>query len=265
MKKIVLLSLCFATFFAQAQTIKLENEKVIKLSTKIILESESPMGGTNKSEINTVNTLKITAVEEKLYKANSTLSKMQMNGEMMGQTIKFDSDNKADMDGQMGQMLGSKINTVEQISINKTDGKVEKTDAKDDENNAGAMLTGGDGNVASSAFFVIPADKKIGDKWTVTTTESDIKSIKNYELQSMKDNMATVLLSATSKGTTTKEANGMSMEMTIDSKSNGTIVVNNSTGIVKEIIINDETTGSMEVMGQTMPLNKKSRTTVTVE
>jgi hypothetical protein len=105
----------------------------------------------------------------------------------------------------------------------------------------------------------------VQNKWTVTSDDGGIKSIKNYELQSLKENIANINVSSTNKGTTTKEANGMSMEMTIDTKATGTMMVDINTGLLKQINMDDVTIGSMEVMGQSIPLNKKSKTTVSFE
>ncbi len=264
MKKITLLSFCFVTLFANAQSIKIENGKTIKITTNVVSTAESPMGGESTNTITTTNTIKITAVEDKVYKAVTTVTRMVMDGEMMGQSMKFDSDNKEDMDGQMGQMMGASINKPSDISIDKADGKVTKTASAEKEE---SMMGGLDGESsgASSAFFVIPADKKVGDKWSVSSDDAGIKTVKNYEFVSVKDNIATLGTSSTAKGTTTKEANGMSMEMTIDAKTKGTMIVDTNTGLLKQMNMEDETTGSMEVMGQSMPLNKKSKTTVTFE
>ncbi len=264
MKKITLLSLCFASVFTHAQSVKLENGKIIKITTNIVSTAESPMGGESTNTITTINSIKITAIEDKTYKGTSTVTRMVMDGEMMGQSMKFDSDKKDDMNGQMGQMLGASINKPSDISIDKADGKITETSAEEKKE---SMMTsmGGESNAGGSAFFVISNNKKVGDKWTITLDNDGIKSVKNYELQSLKENMATVSISSTNKGTTTKEANGMSMEMTIDNKATGTMIVDTNTGLVKQINMNDETTGSMEMMGQSIPLNKKSKTVVTFE
>jgi Family of unknown function (DUF6263) len=264
MKKIILISFCFATLFTNAQSIKLENGKIIKITTNIVAVSESPMGGESTNTITTTNSIKINAIEDKIYKATSTVTRMVMDGEMMGQSMKFDSDKKDDMDGQMGQMLGASINKPSDISIDKADGKITETSAEEKKESIMTSM-GGESNAGGSAFFVISNNKKVGDKWTITLDNDGIKSVKNYELQSLKENMATVSISSTNKGTTTKEANGMSMEMTIDNKATGTMIVDTNTGLVKQINMNDETTGSMEMMGQSIPLNKKSKTVVTFE
>jgi hypothetical protein len=265
MKKITLISLCFTTLFANAQSIKLENGKTIKITTNIVSTAESPMGGGESTNtITTTNSIKVTAVGEKNFKATSTVTRMVMDGEMMGQSMKFDSDKKEDMDGQMGQMFGASVNKPSDINIDKADGKITETSSEEKKEGMMGSMSG-ESNAGGSAFFVIPIGKKVGDKWTVSSDNDGIKSVKNYELQSLKENMATVSISSTNKGTTTKEANGMSMEMTIDTKGTGTMIVDTNTGLVKQINMDDETTGSMEVMGQSIPLNKKSKTVVTFE
>ncbi len=266
MKKITLLSLCFAVGFANAQSIKLENNKLIKITTATKTNSETPGGGESKTDVSTTTTLKITAVEDKMYKATSTVIKMVMDGEMMGQSMKFDSDKKEDMDSQIGQMLGGSVNKASEITIGKTDGKVTEIVGGEEKQESGmGGMMGGESNAAKSVFFVIPDGKKAGDKWTVSTNEDGMKTITNYELQALKNDVATVLVSSTTIGTATKEANGMSMEMTVDTKSKGTMMLDTKNGLIKKLTTDVETTGSMDVMGQSIPLNNKSNTVMTVE
>jgi Family of unknown function (DUF6263) len=262
MKKIGLLSLCFATMYASAQNIKVEAGKVIKVTSSTNTSGESPAGGESKNVVITTSSIKIGTADDKSYKATTSITRMQMDGEMMGQAIKFDSDKKEDMDSQIGQMLGGTVNKTTEVSIDKTTGKLTET-KKSEESGMGGMP--GSGNTLGGIFLAIGETKKVGDKWNETTEDDGLKTIKNYELQSIKENIATVMYSSTTKGTTTKETNGMSMEMTMDKKENGTILVDLKTGVVKEMNNTSETTGSMEVMGQSIPLNNKSTTKVTVE
>jgi Family of unknown function (DUF6263) len=262
MKKITLLALCLTHVFANAQTLSLENGKEIKISTALIINGETPGGGETKNETNTTTIIKVTSQDDKTYKANSTITRLVTNGEAMGQEMKFDSDKKDDMDSEMGQMMGANINKPSEISIDKADGKITELTKKENES-GGMMGTGAKG--ADAAFFIIPAGKKIGDKWTTNSETDGLKSIKNYEWQSTKDGIATILCNSTTKGTTTKETRGMQMEMTVDTKTTGTILSDVKTGLVKKSIQNAETTGNMEVMGQSIPLNSKMSSTITVE
>jgi Family of unknown function (DUF6263) len=266
MKKTLLFSICFAALYANAQNITLETGRLYKITTNVVTNAESPMGGESKNEITTTSIVKITSAEDNLYKATSTLTRMVMDGEMMGQSMKFDSDKKDDMDGQMGQILGASINKPSALTINKTNGKVTKIAAEDKtEANMGGMMGGNETNSEEAAIFVIPDGKKVGDTWAIATEDGGIKTIKNYVLLSLNENIATISITSTNKGTTTKEANGMSMEMTIDGKAIGTMILDTNTGLVKKLTTDDETTGSIEMMGQSIPLNKKSKITVTFE
>jgi Family of unknown function (DUF6263) len=263
MKKIALLSLCFATLLANAQNVQLEKDKVFKVTVVTNKTSESPMGGEeSKQEMTLVNTFKITAIEDKVYKATNTFTKMKMTGEMMGQTINFDSDKKEDLDSQIGQMLGSAINKSTEVTIDKKDGKVTEASVESLEKSMQAL---GETNANDNIFLVVDPSKKVGDKWTVTTDVDGIKTTKNYEFKSRNNDIVTLSFSATSKGTNSREMNGTSIESTIDNKDSGTILVNVKTSMIKEVNINSETSGSMEAMGQSIPLNGKSVTKVTIE
>jgi hypothetical protein len=123
----------------------------------------------------------------------------------------------------------------------------------------------GETNANDNIFLVVDPSKKVGDKWTVTTDVDGIKTTKNYEFKSRNNDIVTLSFSATSKGTNSREMNGTSIESTIDNKDSGTILVNVKTSMIKEVNINSETSGSMEAMGQSIPLNGKSVTKVTIE
>ncbi len=260
MKKIVLLSFSFACLFASAQNIKIESGKTFKITSIVNITGEQ-MGQEMKSDATTITTLKIDAIEDKLYKATATTLKMTMQGSMMGQDISFDSDKKEDMDSQIGQMLGGALNKPIATTIDKTTGEQKEVGEVGEANMQSAM----GGGKASDYFFVLPKEKKIGDKWTTSTDQGGMKTITNYELQILNSNTATISFNGTIKGSSTNEANGMSMEMTVDTKSNGSFVVDINTGIVKQNTNTVETTGTMEVMGQSIPINNKTITTMVIE
>jgi Family of unknown function (DUF6263) len=275
MKKIGLLSLCFATTFAQAQNIKLENGKKISQNTSSSIEMEmSAMGQEMKINSSTSNVISITGIDDKSYKATNTITKMTMTQEGMGQNVSFDSDKKEDAETEIGKEMGKNLNKTVEVTIDKVSGKATETykkiEEKVEDKNPFADLMGGAANssseaLVSGAFFILPADKKIGDKWTDSLNQDGMKGLRSFELLSIKDGTATIGLKTTNNGTLSKEMQGMQIEMTMKSVGDGTMLVDTKSGIVKKNVITGNTEGTMDLMGQSMPFTMKINSTTIAE
>jgi hypothetical protein len=275
MKKIGLLSLCFVTILVNAQSIKLEKGKKITENTTSSIEMEmSAMGQQMKINSTLTNVINVTAVEDKNYKATNTITKITMSQDGMGQNVNFDSDKKEDTASEMGKEMGKDINQPIEITIDKTTGKATETNKKveeksDDKNPFSDLMGGGAAKsseaLVSSAFFTIPAGKKVADKWTDSLTQDGMKAMKTYELQSIKDNIATILLKTSTNGTMSKEMQGMQIEMTMTGKGDAIMTVDTKTGLVKKNIVTGNTDGTMDVMGQSMPFSMKVTSTTVYE
>ncbi len=275
MKKIGLLSLCLATLFANAQSIKLENGKKITENTISSIDMEmSAMGQQMKINSSITNVINVTAVEDKNYKATNTITKITMSQEGMGQNVNFDSDKKEDATSEMGKEMGKDLNQPVEIIIDKTTGKATETNKKveektDDKNPFSELMGGGAAKsseaLVSSAFFTIPVGKKVADKWTDSLTQDGMKALKTYELQSIKDNIATILLKTSTNGTLSKEMQGMQIEMTMTGKGDAIMTIDTKTGLVKKNVVTGNTDGTMDVMGQSMPFTMKISSTTTYE
>jgi hypothetical protein len=261
MKKIVLLSFCFATVITHAQNIKVENGRTFKISSTAITTGEM-MGTPMNSDAKSVSTVKINAIDGDNYKATNTITKLTVTGNTMGQEISFDSDKKEDLESQVGQMIGVSLNKPVEITINKNTGKQDEVKDKEDEGGMGSIMGG---NSITNIFFVLPASKKAGDKWTETIEKNGIKTITNYELKSIEGSTATIATSATIKGNTSQDMNGQSVDITIDSKLTSSFTVDTNTGILKQSNSEMESTNNMEMAGQSMVISNKIKTNTTVE
>jgi hypothetical protein len=261
MKKIVLSICSLGVAFSYAQNIKVNTDRVLKSTTTLEMSGEQ-MGNEYKSDITTTSTLKITGADDKNYKATSTVTKMTMKSNAMGQDINFDSDKKEDMDGQMGQMMGKSVNQPTEVLISKETGDQKNVEEKADE---GMGFMGGGSDKAGGVFYHLDPSKKVGDKWTITTDDAGIKTTKNYTLKSKNGNIAIVEVDFTAKGNTTKETMGQSMDMTIDTKGKSTMEVDTTTGIVKKNEADIDNNMVIEAMGQSIPMNNKMKALTIVE
>ena len=272
MKKLLSAVLLISSIHANAQytkSISLKKGQTIVCNTKTNTESEMGMGNM-KNDINTAAELTVIDENETSYILTSTLSKMKMEMEGMGQNMSFDSENKEDRESEMGKMIGEKLNSADTFSLDKSTGSIKLLNKQNDEAASGSgggmsFMSGGDkdNQVAGDAFLIIPSDKKTGDSWNVTTTNKGLTTSKTYTLKSVENTTATIELSGTTIGTVEQEVQGMTMNMTMDSKFKGIIKVNTQNGNVMEATNNADLNNSMDMMGQQMQISSKANTVST--
>ncbi len=259
MKKIGLIIFCFVSAVAGAQNVKLETGKIITAVTTGSMDMDMGMGGAMKMTSSSIAILNITGNEEKQYKGVHTITKMKMTQEGIGQNSTFDSEKQEDRDSEIGKQLGKTVNQPAVILISKTDGTVKDA-------NPEKVISGGSPmddligasqspSVASSAaFFVLPGDKKPGDKWIDSTSADGIKVMRNFELSALKDGIATIFLEAATKGTVDKTIEGMQMSITMNGTTKSTIISDTLTGLVKSNTTVGKIDANLDMMGQAMPL-----------
>ena len=275
MKKIIFLAFSIGIFSVNAQQIKLEQGKKITSVSTADIDMDMGMGGQMKIKSSSVNVLSITGSDDKNYKGTNTITKMTMSQEGMGQSTEYDSDKKGDRDSEIGKTVGKELDKPIQILIDRTTGKAtesnpEKTTEPEADTNPMAGMMGGMGEktaaaTVSSAFFIIPQGKKAGDKWSDSTTEAGIKGVRNYELQSISKEEATILLKIVSKGVISKEIQGMQMEMNMNTTAQSIIRTNVTTGLVKKNSTTGTVEGTLDMMGQSMPISMKMSSEVVFE
>lgn len=267
MKKLLLLSSCFVTILANAQSLQLQAGKIITATTSSDMNMDMGMAGQMKIKGVSTSVINITVSEEKTYKATTTNTKMTLEQEGMGQSTKFDSEKKEDLDSEVGKSLSKTLKIPVEIKIDKNTGKATETNpAKEDDANKNPLADiagGGTGSsasgVAESAFLIIPAGKKAGDKWIDSLNENGIKTIKNYELKSISPTEATVLLHMVSNGTINKEVQGSQMEINMNTIGESVITTDPNSGTVKKNTTENNMTGTLGIMGQSLPISMKMK------
>lgn len=262
MKATAVLFLCLASFCTGAQNIKLEPGKKINSTTTSTMNMDMGMaGGMAKIESSTIAVIKIIGSDNNNYKANHTITRLKISQDGEGQSMSYDSDNKADTSSDIAKAMNTGINEPTAVLIDKTDGTVKDASPEKPEetdNNPLAALMGGTqsaSTAAAAAFFVIPAGKKPGDKWVDSTSDKEMSAVKNYEFQTVKDGIATVIQKAVTKGVMEKEAEGAQFTITMNGTSESTILTNVQTGLVQKNTTTASMEGTLDMMGQSLPLS----------
>jgi hypothetical protein len=111
--------------------------------------------------------------------------------------------------------------------------------------------------IVSGAFEMIPVGKKTGDTWTDTTKEKDMTTIRNYTLKSITGSEATIQLDAVTTASNKLDFQGMEFEFKSTTKSSGEIITDVNSSQIKSKNTKADITGSIQVMGQDMPVTSK--------
>jgi len=266
MKKILFIAALLTGGYAFAQpsaNIKLKKGQTITAVSVVTSDMDMGMMGSMKNDITTYSKLEVTDDTKDAYAVSNTLTRMKMSMDGMGQNMSFDSDKSEDMNGQIGQSMGDRINKPTAFSINKATGEVTMTDKA--EGSGGGMMigTGDDSQQLSDMFVNIPAGTKPGQSWETSFTTKGLTTKRKYTIKSLMNDQAVVTITGSTQGTTEQEMQGTTVNVTINATFDGVSQVDLKTGLVRESQMNLNTSSSMDMMGQQMEINAKSNTKTT--
>ncbi len=280
MKKILTLATALITglsLFAQTQTNKilLDKNQQLKITASVKGNISQEMMGQSMETVMDVNTDKNITVKEvapKDYQLEGITTHIKMNMSVMGQDMNFDSNNKEDMAGQMKD-AGKDINVVKPLILT-TEGKCrpavkaspEKTeDAGMNEMMQQLMGGGAEEIVTETYFMLIPAGKKVGDSWSDSVINTGSKTIWNYKWESVADNIAVIKAVAKSTISSTMNTQGMDMTLNMINDMDEVRKVNLTSGVVVNKNSTAKISGTIDVMGQSVPVNGNVTTVVNAQ
>ena len=279
MKKIALVLLSFGALSAFAQTTT--GKIVVKKGQHFTVSSTSDgvinqemMGQSMEMKIGSTTTMSAAIKESKnnTYTITQTLTNVKSTFDGMGQQKTFDSDKKEDMDGEAGAIYKDKFNVPKDIVIT-DDGKsiasaTDTAKAKPDTNPMAAMMNmmgGGQDNAAAALFLVIPAGKKAGDSWQDSSSTDGVKVIRKYTLNSITSKEATITMNGVFDINKTMQVQGMDMNAVMNSKIVSVVLVDVISNMQKENKSTTDVTGTVDIMGQSVPVKSKIISVTTVK
>ena len=169
MKKIALVALMFSAIVVNAQTVSkkvglTKGQQLEQQSRLQVNMTQEAMGQTIhfKMEGDVTNVVEVKDAVANGFDVSNTIKKVLMNMNAMGQDMKFDSDKKEDLDGQLGQALKGKINVPREFTVNK-EGIVTNVRTKvDSMDEAGGMMGGDDewGNGSRKGRSCLSVDRE---------------------------------------------------------------------------------------------------------
>ncbi len=271
------------TGFAQKVSNKLtfQSGQKLEMVSKVNSTISIDMGGQamdTKIDATITRMFDVNAVNNGAATIEHKMKRMQMNIEapMVG-TQTFDSENEKDMQGEGGKAMEKALKNKYTITVDAA-GKITAVKADDDNPNKAAKAEGGDmmsGAMAGMAagmelpkvgdksdFKILPdAGAAKGESWTDTTGGK--KAV--YTVSNITD--TDIIIDYTEEGTTerTQEANNMEIKISSKDKTTGTITLDKKTGLMKEQTGTTSSEGTMDMMGQSVPMNTKVTKVTTVK
>lgn len=280
MKRILLVALVFSAITATAQTVtrkvalakgqQLEQQNHVKVNM-----TQEMMGQSMeiKVESDITNLVEVKNASSNSYEIANTVKKVLMNMNAMGQDMKFDSDKKEDMDGQMGQAFKGKIGVPREFTVN-NEGIVTSLKNKTEKKDEGAGMMGGMMNLgdieekegsAFNSIANIPArGVKVGESWNDSTSDENGKTFTTYTLKEVNGGNGLITLSSNSAISREIEQQGMTMQMEMKATTIGEYTFEVATGIIRSRKATTKATGTVDVGGQSVPLSMETTIQSTV-
>lgn len=260
--------------YAQPGTakLKLSNGQKIVVESTTHIEASFGMGMELNSNSTAVNSLQVKNITDKNSTVSNTLTRLKVDMNMMGQPNNYDSENKEGNNSDVAKIFDERLNKTVDVEIDNNTGlaveqkKIVKAKDSEGANPAEDLLkmfsNTSDDAMVSGAFEIMPGGKSIGDKWSDTTVAKDMKIIRTYTFKSLTGNEAVIQLDVATKAVNMLNFQEMEFEIKSDTKTVGEIITDISSGLVKKRTSNSDITGSLQMMGQDMPISAKSTSTL---
>lgn len=286
MKKILVVFACFLVFYpvsGQLKPVRLSFEQGQTLEIEMNIKSsfsQQAMGQAIDFHVDgtAFHLYKVTNATEDNNTLRHEMKRLTFQFDGMGQKMNFDSDNKKDLDGRFGQPVKDVLDKTYDMIID-PNGKVmmvhpEKIERKSEDERMRVitnMLQELLGVVEppkkgeSSFFRVLPENEAaIGESWSESGQTENGTFTHVYTLAEVNDSSIVVNFNGTSTVTTKADMMGMETSTTMNNKTTGIISVNKATGIVKQKTFTTASTGSTQIMGNSIPVSSNTTTVIKV-
>ncbi len=247
--------------------------------TKAVI-TQQIMGQSMDMNVNStiVRSFDIEEVTNGTARIEHKIKKLQFDFDAMGQAQTFDSDKPEDLKSDIGKSLEKSIKNKYSMSVDPT-GKIVSVKADDDNPNkeadgqdmmANVMNQFAEGLQVPKTGDVISLKVATagnfaqGKTWTDSLSGEESGTVK-YTVSNVSANE--VLINYVSEGVTKKKQDvggGMEMDVNLTNKTTGTITLDKKSGLLKQRTVDSEGSGTMQVMGQSIPMKSKITGTIKV-
>ena len=260
MKKIIIASaIVFIAANVQAQNISSATGKKLQVATNMKMTTTvSQMG--QEMEIPTVGDIntdyEVKSVAGKTVSLTGTTKKIKVTVSAMGQEQTADSDDPAAANNPQMAEAFKDVNKTKDLTV-----QVGKPLISSD-------VTGVQGteDIAAVLFFPIDIKLKEGTSFSDSTTNADgSNSVSLYTVSKATPQEITLTVANTAKMLGTKQQMGMEVKVNMQTASTATRVYDAASGVLKSESKQFTSTGTNEVMGQSIPVSMKGSSTITVK
>lgn len=266
MQKInIFLAILFSGISVAAQSIKLPAGKKLSVITETKLASSTTVMG-NQMDIDNTSTnfadYEVKTVSNTGYSMNMTLKRLKTYVSVAGNEQTFDTDDESARNNPQYAELFKELNKPNEIEVG-AGGVTGKGDVF-----SKAIRMGIPANETDQAKYIL-MQKDInrlapGKQWSDSTHSEGNRAISEYLVSKADEATAEVLVKTELHVNTTLKEFGMDVKQIMQGTVNAKRLYNRLTGQLlkedSEMVIS----GSMEMMGQSSPLNIKGKTTTTV-
>ncbi|HVZ95363.1 MAG TPA: DUF6263 family protein [Chitinophagaceae bacterium] len=258
--------------------INLQKGQAYNVESKLTTSSSSEVQGQTmetSADVTSVYNLAVNDATGDKYKMSNKIASIKMSMNTMGQSINFDSDNKEDMNGEIGSNLKGFINQPQQVTKDKWgNNKTDSTQAADsttksDTNPTAIMLKqmgdpAAQGYGAKLAFRYFPRGTTAGTTWQDSTSKDGTTTVTNFTIKEVNGDTATIQTSGTDNRETKTEVQGMEIQTKTTGVFSGEEFVNIKTGVISKTTSTMNAKGTVSVMGQDIPTTIKVTSVNTV-
>ncbi|MEO7308430.1 MAG: DUF6263 family protein [Ferruginibacter sp.] len=251
--------------------IKLANGQKITVESSVDIQASLTMGMELTSNSSSINALEVKNSTAKDITISNTLTKMKVNMNMMGQPNNYDSEHKEGNNEEMAKIFDERLNKPVDVVVDNTTGlsvtetKKEKKADADAANPADDLMKmfsdNSDNGIVAGAFEIIPVGKSAGDSWSDTALAKDMKMIRTYTLKSITGNEALIQVDVVSNAVNKLDFQEMEFEVKTETKTKGEILADTITSLVKKRTTTSDISGTIQMMGQDMPISAKTTST----
>jgi hypothetical protein len=171
------------------------------------------------------------------------------------------------MDGQMGAAFKNKIGVAQDMVVDKQGKIMELKDTTGGSDMVSSIVGGNMMVGVQLPLLTVLPDKpvKAGDSWVDSTGGPEsVKLVNTYTLEKVSGNDAFINFTGRMAKSGMMEQQGMQVTMNLNGSSKGVSVYDVNTGILKNNNSETKITGTMEVMGQSVPITATTTVTTTV-
>ncbi|HVF95833.1 MAG TPA: DUF6263 family protein [Flavisolibacter sp.] len=279
MKKITLLFFAASATLASlaqntANKLVLQKGQTIEVTTNMNMTMQTMMGEI-PGTVTSVDHYVVGEVNASGIQLTRMPKKMLATFSAMGQENKIDSDDPKSLDNPMAQPIKEMMKQKQDFTIDAYGNVIalrgsEKKKGDAEGGMMSMMMPGmGDGLPVvgqASVFKVLPnKEVKAGDVWADSSSAAGSTKVTVYTVKDIRDN--DIFLTYTGDGSSkgTQSAMGQSVDVAATSKGEGTIIVDKTTGLLKQRTATTSTESTMSIAGNEMKSSGKITTVTTVK